>query len=139
MLMPQLSDDVIDLNPDVVGKVAKRSKYGNVLTEVDGFTFQSKAEALRWLDLRNLERAGEISCLNRQVEYTLQIGFTDSEGRYVKPIYYVADFTYIQGDHWVIEDRKSPATRAESTFRLKWKMLQYKFKDDSTVRLHLEV
>jgi hypothetical protein len=131
MLMPQLSDDVIDLNPDVVGKVAKRSKYGNVLTEVDGFTFQSKAEALRWLDLRNLERAGEISELKRQVSLELQPAF-EWQGEKIKPINYVADFTYYQDGVYTIEDVKGHATKE---WKLKWKMLKWKYWGGWNVRL----
>jgi len=46
-----------------------RSKYRNRKTVVDGITFDSKREAARWQELKLLERAGEITELERQVEY----------------------------------------------------------------------
>lgn len=38
----------------------RRSKYGNVKAQVDGYTFDSKAEARRYQELRLLEQAGEV-------------------------------------------------------------------------------
>ena len=49
----------------------KRSKYGAKKTELDGFKFDSQREANRWAELRLLEKAGEISHLQRQPEFLL--------------------------------------------------------------------
>lgn len=49
-----------------------RNKYGAERATVDGIAFDSKREANRWLYLRNMERAGEITDLRRQVPIELQ-------------------------------------------------------------------
>jgi hypothetical protein len=49
----------------------KRSKYGATKTMLDGITFDSKREAKRWQELRLLEKAGEISHLERQPKFLL--------------------------------------------------------------------
>lgn len=48
-----------------------RSKYHSVKVTSDGQLFDSKKEALRWSELRQLERAGVISDLERQVRFVL--------------------------------------------------------------------
>lgn len=45
------------------------TKYNNTTVRVDGRLFDSKREAARWQELKLLERAGEITELERQVEY----------------------------------------------------------------------
>ena len=106
----------------------QRNKYGNVKVELDGQTFDSKKEARRYAELKLLEQAGEITMLKTQVKYELQPGFTDGKGRRVKPIYYIADFEYYtkDGDR-VIEDVKSPATRKNTVYKMKKKMLAYQY------------
>ena len=49
----------------------KRSKYGAKKTELDGIVFDSQREASRWAELRLLEKAGEISHLERQPKFLL--------------------------------------------------------------------
>jgi hypothetical protein len=49
----------------------KRSKYGATKTMVDGILFDSVKEAKRWQELRLLEKAGEISHLERQPKFYL--------------------------------------------------------------------
>jgi hypothetical protein len=75
------------------------SKYGAQRTEIDGITFDSKAEAKRYADLRLLERGGQISDLKMQPEFPFRLNggliFT-----------YRADFSYRQGVCLVIEDVK---------------------------------
>lgn len=46
-------------------------KYGNKKITVDGVTFDSKKEYLRWCELCLLEKAGHITDLRRQVKYEL--------------------------------------------------------------------
>lgn len=91
----------------------KRRVRGAQRVEIDGETFDSKAEADRWHQLQLLQMAGEISGLRRQVEIGL-VGrdgpiMTDSGKR---QRVYRADFVYV--DHalgaQVIEDRKGHAT-----------------------------
>lgn len=50
----------------------KKSKYRNVkVTTPDGETFDSGREADRWMQLKLLEKAGEISHLERQPKFYL--------------------------------------------------------------------
>ena len=82
------------------------SKYGNTKIRVDGRLFDSKAEAARWQELQLLERAGEITELERQVEYELIP--KQKEERAVK---YIADFRYKDHEgNTVVEDTKGVKT-----------------------------
>lgn len=91
------------------------SKYGNKKTELDGIVFDSKAEAKRYSQLRMLERAGQISDLQRQVKFELVRGVR-LYGRSRPAIKYIADFVYNQGGHRVVEDVKGMLT---PVYRLK--------------------
>ena len=81
-------------------------KYNNTKIRVDGRLFDSKAEAARWQELQLLERAGEITELERQVEYEL---IPKQKGE--RAVKYIADFRY--KDHegkTVVEDTKGVRT-----------------------------
>jgi hypothetical protein len=52
---------------------AKRSKYGNKPTVVNGEQFDSGKEARRYEELLLLERAGKISQLRHHVTYPLEV------------------------------------------------------------------
>ena len=90
------------------------NKYGAVRTTVDGITFDSKAEARRWQQLRWLEEAGEIRDLVRQQRYDLVVNG-------VKVGVYVSDFDYF--DHAtnrrVTEDVKGGRATKTPAYRLK--------------------
>ena len=82
------------------------AKYNNTKIRVDGRLFDSKAEAARWQELSLLERAGEITELERQVEYEL---IPKQKGE--RSAKYIADFRYV--DHEgkvVVEDTKGVKT-----------------------------
>ena len=81
-------------------------KYNNTKIRVDGRLFDSKAEAARWQELQLLERAGEITELECQVEYEL---IPKQKGE--RAVKYIADFRYV--DHegkTVVEDTKGVRT-----------------------------
>ena len=59
-------------------KSRSRSKYGNVKYSMDGFTFDSKAEARRYSELKILLRAGKIRDLELQKEYELVPAYRDA-------------------------------------------------------------
>lgn len=83
----------------------KRSKYGNVPTEVDGIMFASKREAQRYATLKAAESAGMICGLELQPRYPIRVNG-------VKICTYVADFRYLSdGQGIVIEDCKGHRTR----------------------------
>lgn len=54
-------------------KRTKRHKYHAVKTTVDGITFDSKAEARRYQELKMLEKAGQIVSLECQPIYALHV------------------------------------------------------------------
>ena len=94
-------------------KPAKRSKFGNVKTTVDGIVFDSKREALHWQLLRLRESSGKITQLKRQVRYDLHVCG-------IKVCAYIADFVYFDGDQWIVADSKGMKT---PMYNLKKKML----------------
>lgn len=81
------------------------SKYNAKKTTVDGLAFDSKREAARWLELKLLERAGEITDLRRQVKFTL---IPKQQGE--RECAYIADFTYTEKGALVVEDVKGAKT-----------------------------
>lgn len=82
-------------------------KYRNVPTEIDGIRFASKREALRYCELKLLERAGVIEDLKLQPRYPLTV-----KGLHICT--YVADFEYCDLRNralYVTEDAKGVRTR----------------------------
>jgi hypothetical protein len=98
-------------------------KFNAVRTEIDGISFASKAEAKRYGELKMLEKAGEICCLELQPRFDLVVNDV-SVGRYV------ADFRYkiprACGHHKgvVVEDVKGFRTE---TYRLKKKLVEAQY------------
>lgn len=89
-----------------------RSKYGSVKQQVMGITFDSKAEARRFLELKALESAGQIDCLELQKRFLLLSSKRNADGYLERETAYVADFVYVDGSgETVVEDTKSVATR----------------------------
>lgn len=109
---------------EYIGK-KKRSKYNNRKTQIDGITFDSEKEALRYTELKMLEKAGKITELERQKRFDLQPAFY-YQGHKQRAIFYVCDFFYRQGDKYIIEDVKSPITKNNAVYKLKKKMMLYR-------------
>lgn len=102
-----------------------RSKYHAKKTTVDGITFDSKREAYRYLELKGMEEEGTIEDLRRQVRYELVPAF-DVDGRHYRPVFYVADFVYVDNEtgREVVEDVKGMRT---DVYRLKSKLFSKKY------------
>lgn len=100
-----------------------RSKYHARRTTVDGITFDSKREADRYLVLKSMEEEGVIEDLRRQVRYELVPAF-DVDGRHCRPVYYVADFVYVEDGKEVVEDVKGMRT---DVYRLKSKLFARRY------------
>lgn len=98
------------------------SKYHNKKVKVDGILFDSKKEARRYAELQLLERAGKIQNLRRQVKFQLIPAQRDAQGKYVRPVYYVADFVYSDHRGVVAEDAKGYRT---DLYKLKKKLMLY--------------
>lgn len=110
----------------------KTGKYRNIKTDADNIRFDSKKEARRFLQLKAMEQNGEISDLRLQVNFTLQEGYTKTDGERVRPIVYKADFTYKKRDEngrytlYIVEDAKTKGTRTEK-YKIKRKLFMEKF------------
>jgi len=98
-----------------------RSKYRNRKVAVDDLAFDSEAEHRRWHVLLVLQRAGEITELQRQVRYELIPAQVGPGGRKQRATAYIADCVYRTKDgKVVVEDVKGFRTDA---YRLKKKLL----------------
>lgn len=116
------------------------TKYNAQKVVVDGITFDSRKEANRYLELKLLQRAGEISDLQLQVEFELIPNQYATEERYGKngrrltdkqillerKCCYVADFVYTdkRTGEKVVEDCKG--LRLE-TYKIKKKLMLYRY------------
>lgn len=76
-------------------------------TTIDGITFDSKAEANRYLELKLLARGGKIKDLKTQPKFVLVKGFKYN-GEAIRQMSYYADFIYkdLETGNTIIEDVK---------------------------------
>ena len=105
--------------------------------------FDSKHEAIRYQELKLLQRSGEIRLLQRQVRYELvpeqrepstavyQKGAKKGQpvpGKVIeKPVYYIADFVYVdKNGNAVVEDTKSTATKTKD-YVIKRKLMLWRY------------
>lgn len=104
------------------------NKYRNKKVEVDGITFASKREMHRYLELKTLEAAGEITNLELQRKYVLIPAYREhtnevytkgknkgqfKQGKIIeRECAYFADFDYVtkDGKH-IVEDTKGMKTK----------------------------
>lgn len=103
-----------------------KNKYHNRKTK----GFDSAKEWRRNQELEIMQRAGEISELNRQVPFVLMPSYTITDEatkqgfRTVREIRYIADFTYrLKDGTRIIEDVKGMQT---DVFKIKRKLLERK-------------
>ena len=99
------------------------SKFHAKKTVVDGITFDSRKEARRYLTLKAMEDEGLIGGLRRQVRYELVPAF-DVDGRHYRPVFYVADFVYVEDGRTVVEDVKGVRT---DVYKLKSKLFTRRY------------
>jgi hypothetical protein len=104
--------------------VREYNKFRNTRVEVDGYWFDSKAEAARYKDLKLLEQGKEIRLLQVHPRYELQPPFVDNDGKKQRSIVYEADFSYIEGEKRVVEDVKGAVTK---DYALKAKLFRYRY------------
>ena len=88
--------------------------------------YDSKTECKRALELKLLERGGEIRDLCEQVTFELQPAFKNNQGKAVRKMDYIADFAYYDNKlkAKVVEESKGFKTEK---YRLKAKIFQFKF------------
>ena len=107
-----------------------RSKYHSSKVTTEEGTFDSKKELQRWEVLKDMEKMGLISDLERQVTFELlpkQILLVPREkkGRKQKcelPVTYIADFVYKENGKQIVEDAKGMRT---PEYILKRKMMKF--------------
>lgn len=104
------------------------NKFHAKKVTLDGFKYDSKWEAQKGHELQLKQEAGLIKDLQRQVSFELQEGFTNNQGKKMRPIVYVADFMYFdcETNQTVVMDTKSPATRTDA-YMIKKKLFEYKY------------
>lgn len=96
--------------------ISKRNKYRAIKTQVDGYIFDSKKEASRYIQLKQMQSVGIISALELQPQIPLMVNG-------VKIGKYVGDFRYVENNEIIIEDVKSKVTMTP-VYRLKKRILQ---------------
>ncbi len=106
----------------------KKSKYKNIKTDVNGIKFASKKEANRFDELLIQQKQGLIRDLKLQPSFTLQESYVTTDGKRVRAIRYVADFSYMRligVNEWeyVVEDVKCKATKT-AIYGVKRKLMQ---------------
>jgi hypothetical protein len=106
----------------------KKSKYHNTKVEYKGIKFDSIKEMKHYQLLEYLQKIGEIKELKLQVPFELIPTFKIN-GKTRRNCTYLADFTYIttKDDKLHVIDVKSPITAKNSTYKLKKKMVEYKY------------
>lgn len=102
--------------------VKTETKYHSKKITLDGQEFDSKKEAKRWAELWYLQRAGQISGLERQVKFVLipaqrepdRVGARGGtiRGKVLeREVAYYADFVYRENGETVVEDAKGMRTK----------------------------
>jgi hypothetical protein len=109
------------------------NKYHAQRVTIDGHNFHSKREADHYLYLKGLLQDGEIAELKLQPKFILQQKF-NYKGKTIQKMTYAADFSYIEieSGNLVIVDVKGYETQL---FKAKWKLMQYRFRNDENVEL----
>lgn len=86
------------------------NKFSAKTIIIDGYKFDSLVEGNRYLDLKLLAYAGEISNLEVHPYFEL-FPAAKINGNQLKPIEYTADFRYLEGNKNVVEEVKAVMTR----------------------------
>ena len=88
-----------------------RRKFGNKKVIVDEMIFDSKKEARRYMELKILQQAGEISGLECQKIFELIPKQVDENGKCIeRECRYIADFVYLKDGEMIVEDTKGYKT-----------------------------
>ena len=112
-----------------IGVLMTQNKYKNKKVMIDGELFDSKKEAIRYQQLKSLEKIHAISDLQRQVKYTLIPSQKDENGKVIEQkCSYIADFVYRQNGQIVVEDVKGYRKGgAYAVFAIKRKLMLQKY------------
>lgn len=105
--------------PEAADGAKKGTKYHSTQAERAGVRFDSQKEARRYDELMTMLRAGIITDLRLQPQFTLQESYCTERGERIRAIRYTADFSYKFGGKLVVEDVKSGPTRTKEYLRNK--------------------
>lgn len=108
-------------------KLFTNNKYGAEKTEWNGRVYDSKKEAKRAAALEQQEKFGIIKNLQKQVAFELQPGYTNNQGKKIRPITYIADFVYQKDNVFYVEDVKGSAKTLTDAYKIKKKLFEYKY------------
>ena len=100
----------------------KKSKYKNIKASYDGVKFDSLLEKNRYIVLKNLQKQGLIHSLELQPVFLLQDSFKvlkNNKKTTIRKLTYIADFSYIENNKFIVEDSKGFET---DIYKLKRKM-----------------
>lgn len=103
----------------------KKSKYNSTKVTHDEIEFDSKKERDRWVVLCQMEKAGLIRGLTRQVRYDYRIIYAANGNSFEKSGFYRADFVYeelVQGE-WRNQTEDSKGFRT-AEYRRKAKIIK---------------
>ena len=105
--------------PGAAAAPKKASKYHSAPAERGELRFDSQKEARRYDELMVMLRAGIISDLRLQPQFTLQESYVTETGERIRAIRYTADFSYIRevSGEKIVEDVKSGPTRTKEYLR----------------------
>lgn len=98
------------------------NKYHAKKCEFNGIKFDSMHERDRYVELLLMEKSKAIQDLKCQVSFPLI-----PKSKYGREIKYVGDFTYYEDGKLVVEDAKSPITKANGVYKLKKRMMAEKY------------
>lgn len=120
------------MNKQSLNRTVKRkkppitSKYGNKKIELDGHTFDSKAEYRYYLHLKQQLQNGEIQSFEMQQPFVLLDGFRKGGKKYQDMIY-KADFvvTHNNGEVVVVDVKGQPKVTAD--FAMKFKLFHARY------------
>ena len=98
------------------------NKYHNKKCFYKDMMFDSKKERDYYVILEMMLKNNQITDLKTQVKFELQPSFKFN-GKTIRSISYIADFTYIKDGKLIIVDTKGYRTEV---YKLKKKMMQYK-------------
>lgn len=104
----------------------KANKYQAQKCVFKGLQFDSHKELRRYLELRLLERSGQITGLQRQVKFELIPAQKDEKGKCVeRAVSYIADFVYQdENGQTIVEDTKGVRTKE---YVIKRKLLLWRY------------
>lgn len=107
-------------------QITQKNKYNAQPDTRNGIRFDSRKEARRYDELMLMLRAGQISDLKLQPQFTLHEAYTTPEGKRVQAIRYQGDFSYVKDGRLVVEDVKSLATKTR-VYGIKKKLMLEKY------------